>query len=394
MKAWQLSLIAAATASSGAYAVSPEGIAMGSGVTFYPGVELSIKDDSNVYLQPSGNEDSSVVTRLRPYASVMSDLGATKLNGFAQVESGSYDLDSDDNYLDSLLMGAADIELSSRQSLAFDAKLNMAHDPRGTGSTQGAAASSVTEPNEYDETALNGAYTYGADSAFANVTGYVGTYGKEYSNNEATTDALNHDKLKFGAKVGLKVSSATRVLLEARNTNISYSDSAAADKEGSELKLLIGASYDVTGKTTAELLVGNSKREFDEATTSSDSRFSWEGKLTWNPATYSTVMVSTAQSANETTAGAGYIANQTSTVNWDHKFSTYWGMQANAALIKDDYVGVDRSDKSTSLGLAAIYSPVKNVDVKASLDKSKRDSSVNGLDYDQNVMGVGVNLAF
>ncbi|MCY0966959.1 outer membrane beta-barrel protein [Parathalassolituus penaei] len=374
--------------------MSPDGIAMGSGVTFYPSVELSIKDDSNVYLQSSGNEDSSVVTRLRPNASVVADLGATNLTGYAQVESGSYDLDSDDNYLDTLLMGSAAVELSSRQSLNFDAKLNMAHDPRGTGSTQGAAASSVTKPNEYDETDLNAAYTYGADSAFANVTGYVGSYGKEYSNNAASTDVLNHDKIKFGAKLGLKVSSATRVLFEARNTTISYSDSAAAAKEGSELKLLVGASYDVTGKTTAELLVGNSKREFDESTNSSDSRFSWEGKLTWNPVTYSTVSVTTAQSANETTAGGSYTANQTTTVNWNHQFSNYWSMNATAGLSKDDYVGIDRSDKNTNLGLTGIYSPTKNVDVKASLDKAKRSSTSDALDYDQHVIGVAVELAF
>ena len=394
MKAWQLSLIAAATASSGAYAVNPDGIAMGSGVTFYPGVELSIKDDSNVYLQPSNNEDSSVITRLRPNASVVADLGTTSLTGYAQVESGSYDLDSDDNYLDTLLQGSADVELSSRQSLGFDAKLNMAHDPRGTGSTQGAAAGSVTDPNEYDETALNASYTYGADSAFANVTAYAGTYGKEYSNNEASTSALNHDKVKIGAKLGLKVSSATRALFEVRNTTISYDDSAAAAKEGSEMKLLVGAAYDVTGKTTAELLVGNSKREFDESTNDSDSRFSWEGSLKYSPTGYSTVNLTTGQSANETTAGGSYVANQTTSVTWDHQFSSYWGLQARAGLSKDDYVGVDRSDKNTSMGLTGIYSPTKNVDVKASLDKAKRSSSADALDYDQRVAGVAVELAF
>jgi polysaccharide biosynthesis protein VpsM len=393
MKAWKLSLIAAATASSGAYAVQPEGMALGSGVTFYPGVELSIKDDSNVYLQQSGSEESSVITRLRPNAGITADLGATTLNGYIQMESGSYDVSSDDNYLDTLLMGSAEIEMTSRQALAFDAKLNMAHDPRGTGSTAG-AATSVVKPNEYDETALNGAYTYGADSAFANVTAYLGTYSKSYSNNASATDNLNYSTVKVGSKLGLKVSSATRVVFEIRNTTISYDESAASYKDGSEMKLLVGGSWDITGKTTGEFLVGNSNRKFDESTFGSDSRFSWEGNLSWSPRTYSTITVTTGQSANETTAGGGYVANQTSTVVWDHEFSPMWSLQAALGLSKDDYVGVDRSDKNTSMGVTGIYSPNKNVDIKANLDKAKRSSSSDALDYDQRVIGVAVELAF
>jgi hypothetical protein len=57
-------------------------------------------------------------------------------------------------------------------------------------------------------------------------------------------------------------------------------------------------------------------------------------------------------------------------------------------------VGVDRSDKNTSMGVTGIYSPNKNVDIKANLDKAKRSSSSDALDYDQRVIGVAVELAF
>lgn len=398
MKAWQLTLLAAATASSGAYAVQPDGMSLGSGVTFYPGVEVSMKNNDNVYRQPSGNTDSSVITRIRPNAGLMVDLGATQLNGFVQAESGSYDIDNNDNYLDMLVQGGADVELSSRHAVGANLSMKMGHDPRGSGATQGTAATSVVKPNEFDELTIDGDYTYGADTAFANVTAYAGSYSKEYSNNDTVTATLNHSKVKYGVKTGLRISSATQVVFELRQTQISYDDSAASSKDGSETRLLAGMSWDITGRTSGEFLVGNSSRQFDENTNDSDSRFAWEGNLSWSPRTYSTLTLTTGQRANETTvsgaAGGSHVANQNTSLNWDHEFSVQWSLLARMSLDKDEYVGLNRTDRTTGMGVTGVFSPNRNVDVKVNLDKNKKSSDLATVEYNQTIMGVAVELAF
>ena len=60
MKAWKLPVVAAAAFCSGAYAVEPEGIRAGSGVTLLPTVDLTISDDNNIYSQDADTTSSLV----------------------------------------------------------------------------------------------------------------------------------------------------------------------------------------------------------------------------------------------------------------------------------------------------------------------------------------------
>ncbi len=395
MKAWQLPLFAMASVSTVAYAVQPDGIMLGSGVTLLPGVEVSISDNSNIYLQEN-DETSSSITAIRPNVALKADLGVTQLKAYYELTSASYDADSDDNYLDQLLTLGGDVEMTSRQAIGLDFSLNKSHDPRGSGSLVG---QTTVDPSEFSELTLGGDYTYGAASAFANVTAYASTYTKDYSNNSSLTDALNYDKTTFGAKLGLKVSSATRVLFELRNAGISYSEDSGSIKDGSIMTLLAGASWDIAGKTTGDFKIGTTKRDFDHSSVDSDSRFAWEAGVTWTPRSYSVLNITTSESANETTGPGSYNANQYTAVTWDHTFSPMWALKANLSLNKDNFVVLtgtasDRQDKTTTMGIAGIYSPNKVLDVKGGLEKASRNSNTAGLDYDLQVLSLGVNLAF
>lgn len=395
MKAWQLPLFAMASVSTVAYAVQPDGIMLGSGVTLLPGVEVSISDNSNIYLQEN-DETSSTITAIRPNVALKADLGVTQLNAYYELTSASYDADSDDSYLDQLLVLGADVEMTSRQAAGLNFSLEKGHDPRGSGSLEG---QTTVDPSEFTDTTFGGDYTYGADSAFASVTVYGSLYNKEYSNNPSSTDALNYDKTTIGAKLGLKVSSATRVLFELRNAGISYAEDSGSIKDGSIMTLLAGASWDIASKTTGDFKIGTTSRDFDQSSVDSDSRFAWEAGITWTPRSYSVLNITTSESANETTGPGSYNANQYTAVTWDHTFSPMWALKANLSLNKDNFVVLtgtasDRQDKTTTMGIAGIYSPNKVLDVKGGLEKASRNSNTASFDYDKQILSLGVNLAF
>lgn len=392
MKAWQLSLIAATTASASAYAVQPQGIQLGSGVTMLPGVEVSISNDSNIYLS-SDKETSSRITRIRPNVGLVADLGATQLNAYYQLENGAYSEDSDDNYLDQLFVLGADVEMTSRQSLGLDLQINTGHDPRGSGSTEGKADLTQFEPDEYKELTLGGDYTYGSTSAFLNITGYLENLSKTYSTNKDNTEKLEHDKLTMGGVLSLRVTDATRALFELRNTTLSYSKDES--KDGSELKLLLGARWGLAAKTTGEVKLGISDRKFDKDDNDSDSRFSWEAGVTWSPRSYSVVNFVSSQESVETAGSGSHVATSTIGLGWMHEFSTRFALGVNLSNISEEYVNSnrDRDDSTLSYGVKGIFSPNDMLDVTLGLDKASRSSNLNGFDYDRQVVKLGVNLA-
>ena len=394
MKAWQLPLIAAATASTSVYAVQPQGIQLGSGVTMLPGVEVSISNDSNIYLSDT-NETSSRITKIRPNLALVGDLGATQLNAYYQLENGSYSEDSESNYLDQSFVLGVDTEMTSRHALGFDLRINAGHDPKGAGSTQNVDDVDSVDIDEYKELILGVDYTFGATTAFANLTGYLENYGKTYSTNKNLTSQLEHDKFKYGVLAALRVTNATRALLEVRNTTITYSDSAAEDKDGSELKLFAGASWSIAGKTTGSVKLGMADRSFDKSTNDGDSRFSWEAGVTWSPRTYSVVNLTSFQEAAETAGGGSHVATSNMAVNWSHRFSTKFGMDFDLSNRAEEYLNSNdnRDDSTLSYGLSGIFSPNKMLDVKLGLTKVSRDSNVNTFDYDRQIVTLAVALA-
>ena len=393
MKAWQLPLIAAATASTSVYAVQPQGIQLGSGVTMLPGVEISIDSDSNIYLAES-DETSSRITKIRPSLALVGDLGATRLNAYYQLENGSYSEDSDNNYLDQLFVLGVDTEMTSRHALGFDLRINAGHDPKGAGSTQSSDVNSV-DVDEFKELVLGADYTFGADAAFANVTGYVESFGKTYSTNKSLTSTLEHDKIKYGALAALRVSDTTRALVEVRNVAISYSDADAKNKDGSELRLLAGGSWSIAGKTTGSVKVGTSDRSFDKSTYDGDSRFSWEAAVRWSPRTYSVGNLVSSQESTETAGGGSHVAKSTLTLGWNHQFSTRFGLNFDISSISEEYLnsGDKRDDSTFTYGLEGVYSPNRVLGVKLGFDKSNRDSSLSTFDYDRQVVTLAVELA-
>jgi hypothetical protein len=400
MKAWKLPLSSAIFAISvGAYAVEPVGIVLDSGITLLPSVGLSVSDDDNVYLQPEATQEGSTITRLTPALGVEADLGQTKVRLGYMAEKGTYSSDDNDNYTDQTIAAGADFEMTSRHQLNLNAILKDAHDARGasTATLQGAGVLS-TDPDEYDETTMSADFIYGSESAFLNLITGLDRYEKEYGNNfsDGTRDR-DHVKTTLSARLAFDVSSATDILVDVSNTNIEYNnDSAIADgREGSLVKALIGASYDLSGKLTGSAKVGVSQRSFDESDVDSDSALSWELNLAWNPRTYSTVTLFTAQTANETSGPGNYIDSNYSMASWEHEFSEYFSLTADVSLAKDAYYNdtADREDETLSYGLTGTYSPTKALDVSASVKQADRDSTVTGLDYEQQVITVGVALA-
>ena len=392
MKAWKLSPLAVALISVNSYAVEPTGLALGSGITFLPAFNLDVESNSNIY-SVADDETSDTVTRLKPAFAMQGDFGKAQLNATYQAEQGTYGADDNDDYLDQKLNAGFGYEITSRQQLNIDASYNGGHDAKGSASLEGQTGN--VDPSEYDETTGGLTYVYGADSATANITAFADSYQKRYQNNDAATANLNYSKVNYGAILSLTSSPDAEVIFEARQTDITYVEDTAAGSEGYEQRLFTGMRWDISGATTGEVKVGRSSRFFTEDSKSSNTRLAWEANLTWQPLTYSTVVISSAQSSNETNSTGDYVANTFTSASWDHEFSTYISAGINASVNSDVYVADadDRKDDLVSFGISTTYSPMPWMDVKLSYNQAKRDSTADEFEYENQIVNLGLNLA-
>jgi hypothetical protein len=389
MKAWKLSPLITVFLNVNVFAIESTGFSLGSGFNFTSAVELSIENNDNIYSEAT-DEKSSTINRLTPSMAFNGDFGKTTFNLFYVAELGSYSFESDDDYLDQLLAVDASFELSARHQFEFDAGYLSEHDARG--SVAGAESVDAAKPDEYILTTASLDYLFGSDGAFANVDAYAKTFHKRYVNNKLTTSSREYDKITYGVLLSLKASSAAEALFEARQAEITYEDGAIGN-DSSEQHLLMGLRWDITGATSGELKVGRIARSFDARTKKSSANLSWEGNLTWQPLMYSTVVVTTGQFTEESNGTGNYIAASTTSVSWNHEFSRFISAGISANSGEDDYVKADRDDINSGFGINMTYSPFTRVDVGLSASKSLRNSNVDGLDKETNLISLGLTLA-
>ena len=400
MKAWKLPISMAMMAiSSGTHAVEPLGIALGGGIVIFPSIDMSVVDNDNVYLQPEENQESSTVTRVTPVIAVAIDRGRTKLGLGLEAEKGVYSSDENDNYVDTRINAAADFTMTARNALRLGAEYNRLHDPRGTGTVEGSRALEIEDPDVYSENVLDAAYTYGSENAFLNVTFGLNRYAKEHQNNldVAATDNRDHVKNTISVDSAIYLSDRSNLLIDISTADIDYSkDNIITEgREGNLTTALLGASYDVTGKLNASAKLGIAKRYFDSSDVDTDSTASWEAGLTWNPKTYSTITIFTAQKSSETANVGNYINTEYSTVNWTHALSEYFSLGAGASFTRNQYYNEEnnRADEVWAYDLTGTYSPFRKLDIYGSLRQTNRESSGTDLDYDQQVIALGISLA-
>jgi hypothetical protein len=389
MKAWKLSPLVAAIVSVNAFAIDSTGIALGGGLNFAPSVVLSTENNDNIYSEET-NEQSSTINRLAPSFSLSGDYGKTTFNTNYQAEMGTYSRNSDEDYLDQIVSGDVSFDLSARHQIDVDASYIDGHDARG--SVVGAEADNSADPDEYNQTEAGLTYIFGSDSAMANVDLYVDTFRKRYDNNEALTSIREYDQNTFGALLSVKASSATQVLFEARQSQLTYQDDSV-DNDGSIQHLLTGMRWDMSGATTGEVKVGRVVRNFDASDKSSGVHLNWSANLTWQPLTYSTIVASTSQNTAESNGTGNYIASSASNVSWNHEFSNFISAGISANYGEDEYVKNRRNDINSGFGINATYSPLTWMDVDLSASQSLRASNVDGLDKETNLIVLGVTLA-
>ena len=390
MSAWKLSPLAIALVSAQSFAVQPVGVAMGSGFTFLPNVETSVERNDNIYSQDSGAV-SSTITRVAPSFALNGDIGQLKLDSSYKLEQGIYDKNSDDDYIDHNLAFGGGYELNARNQLNVDASYNVGHDVRGSAKGAVVDNETYTKPDEYNEVTAGVAYTFGSDSAPFNLDLSAESYQKRYDNNVEATKGREYDTINLEAKLSYTVSSATDLLVKLTNSDISYEDSAT--REGAESTILVGASWDISGATTGEFKIGLSEREFDLAGIDTETNLSWEGNLTWEPLTYSTVSVTTSQASAESAGAGNFIESSSTLVSWSHEYTNFVSAGINASYGEDNYENDVRNDINTIYGIEATYSPSNFLDLTASWDLDSRNSNVADLDSEKNIFSLGVTLA-
>ncbi|AZG73840.1 outer membrane beta-barrel protein [Shewanella livingstonensis] len=358
-----------------------------SGIDFTPGVNSGLKYDDNITSANAASEkfDSWVLTVTPAVQAQLID-GDTTFTLDAGIEYGDYFSSSDDNYLDALIKGKADVDVNQSRRFGIEASYLSGHEDRGSGIFEGNSGADQNEPNTYDVTSVGGFYEYGAKTTPARVRANAKYLSKEYGNFESITQFRNFDDTTLGATFYYDTQSASSVFLDFQHVDTVYDIvDPTGDRDSKTNTTQVGVEWQASAATEGSIKVGYQNKTFDNDAREDFSGLSWDAKVTWKPLTYSAFDFSTGRASRDPNGAGDFIRGTSYGVQWHHEWSELFTSSIGFKQVNDDYTGIDREDKSKIYQFGINYYVTRWLTLNTGVDIFEIDSTDSQFAYDRNI---------
>lgn len=364
--------------------------------TFKPMLGVYAIHDDNIYTTPESAVDSRIFL-LNPSLLVEIEPQQHRFELEWGGKLGQYE-DSVDDYADRLLAGRAFLGLGLRHKLDFAASIFNGHQNRGSGLSRGSGpldADFPTEPHEYEDTELDAAYRMGAKGARGRVELRVGSLEREYETSRLVD--RQYDRTAEFASIAFfyGFSSTAYFVLDARRKNIDYVQESAGQpsRDGLERRVRAGATWEISGKTTGRVSIGQTRKEFDNPSRGSFSGVSWEADVRWSPREYSYFDLNASDEPQETIGNGDFMDVKTYQLSWTHDWSDSWQSRIAVRLLDEKFVGTTREEEMSEWQIEVLYQMRRWLAFRAGVVRRSNDSSINSFEFDSTVYSIGLEIA-
>jgi polysaccharide biosynthesis protein VpsM len=353
----------------------------------YPEVGTTVVHDSNIFQSPD-NEKSSLVFTIKPGLKLERSWQGSNYALALASPIGIYANSSNDNYLDGQFSAQADWKLPRSLGLKFLGEYMRGHDSRG-----GTDRPDAGEPNTWHSGGMSVTGSYGRKEARARLEAGGKFTLKRYDKFGLSEKLDDKNLANLHTTLFYQVLPKTYLLGKIQYANTDYvSENSKGDSN--EMKYSVGATWEATAKTSANLEVGYSNRDYDATGVEKVSGLYWNAGLQWKPLGHSILDLTTSKSVDDATGIGSYISQQNVGMAWKHKWSSRILSTANFSIAAYDYGGSSRTDDLYNYGANLTYQYRKWLDVGAGVQMNHRDSNNNDFDYDKTVFSVNLRATF
>lgn len=385
LKVSSLAAAVSVALSTNAWAIDPQYIKLTDSLTFTPTLKVGERFDDNFRAAEEG-EESSWITGITPTFELSAE---GRKSAYRLTYSASTDIfhssHKDDN-TDHHLNADAVLRFDARNQLKLNAGYQQVEDTAADDRdlTDGQAV----ENYKYTISTVGGLYTYGAESARAQVDLGADYTELRYQNSDRINAENEYDTTALHSTFYYRVAPKTRALLEARHSNYDYVTNDRLNSN--DIALLGGLTWEATAKTSGSVKIGAEKKRFDDSDLDEESGSMWEVGVKWKPRTYSIFSLETTRELNEGDDGSSSIQSQAATLGWEHEWFQRLSSKVSYSYADEEYQDIDRDDKIKSFNVALTYEMRRWLDVGVGYIYAENDSTAIGESYERNIYSVSV----
>ena len=364
------------------------------GAQITPTLQTGLSSTDN-FFNTATNEDSRLIWNVTPNVQGLIQDGPDQYFINLGSSTSFHNKDTTDNFTQVNIGGGLHKEFTSQHRIDSDMQADWLYEPRGSGLTEG-LGDTINELVKYKQQNLNASYEYGSLSSKAQIALKAGFYNKEYENFKAVSQYRNYDKKMLGIVGYYNTQAAARTFLEVREEFYRYDviNPAVGERDSDDLRVLVGIEWEATALTAGSFKLGYQDKDFNSPLRNNFSGLSWEGGLTWQPLTYSTVELMTSRSAKDPLVAGDYIRETQYTVKWNHFWSDYLSSDVSFNYMDEQYTGDQgRQDKTKNSRLALNYITNSFGMVSTYVDFIDKDSTQDILNFDRFMVGINFTFA-
>lgn len=364
-----------------AWALEPQSVKLGDGLTLTPTLELSERYDDN-FRAVEENEESSWVTSITPTFVLGAEGRKSAYQLSYSAASDVFHSSHDDDNTDHHLTGDAAYEFDARNRLNLNAGYHRVEETAAQ-STQSRRAQ---ENDKYSIANIGGVYSFGAKTARTQLDLGANYQELRYHNSDRLNADKERDTTALSATAYYRVAPKTRALVEARHTDYDYVSNTRLNSDN--IALLTGVTWDATAKTSGTIKIGAEKKRFDNSTLDDNSGSMWEVGVKWMPRTYSTFSLQTRRALDEGDDGASAIQSQSTTLSWKHEWLDRLSSDVSYTYTDQEYQDYNRDDQLSVFGAGLTYEMRRWLDIGIGYKYAENDSSMDFESYERNIYSI------
>jgi hypothetical protein len=381
---------------------SPLGIRAGSFI-IDPSVGVSGTYDSNIFATRTRTTSDGYVTEA-PAVTVASDWSRHSVQFTAAGQFKQYFSNSTEDVNNGVADARGRLDISNGQYVVGDAGYSLQHEDRSAPN----APTNAKTPVEYHVTGAYLAYVRELTRIGLRVDGTATSYSYNNASTGAGATIIEHDRDRIEYVLAPRVSyefipgyqAFVRAVGNIRQYNSvdqgalgAFGTSARRNSHGYEGD--VGTAIDITRLITAEIYVGWLHQEYESPLFSNVNGLAFGGNLLWNVTQLDSIRGSFSRTVAETILFPASSSKEIIlSLSVEHELLRNLILVGSGELVRDEYVGLARTDNTYGGGVGARYLMNRNVRLTADLNYSSRSSSVAGSGYDRILATLGAQFGF
>lgn len=389
-----LALAVSSAVCANAWALEPQSIKLADGVNFTPTLKVSESYDDN-FRAVEKNTESTWITTIAPTFTLGAEGRKSAYKISYTAVSDTFHSSQKDNNTDHHLTADVGMEFNARNRMKLNAGY---HNVENTTSLdQNQRITSNYQNDKYNTKNIGGVYTYGAESARAQLDLGANYEELRYTNSNHINADKERDTTALRTTLYYRVAPKTKILLEGRYTDYDYVSNTP--RNSSNIGLLTGLTWEATAKTTGSVKFGREKKRFDDSRIGDKSTGMWEVGATWEPRTYSHFSLTTRSSFDEgygydnTNANASTIKTRSTTLSWKHDWAERLSSDLSYTRTDQDYQDINRKDKINTYGIGLNYAMRRWLDIGIGYKYAENNSDAVNASYERNTYAITLNAS-